>query len=284
MTAAPFCSRWSPGESLQRPRGTRVDRGAKGRLDVKSGSCSLLTICRSGIMFPWMNSRTADFKQSAGKDGLGVRRGRTAFTRHQLLELEKEFHLSPYLARPRRLEVAAGLKLSDHQVKIWFQNRRVTHRKEHKDAKAVARRASRRSSRDRSRRSSSSEDLMSFHSVATTSGWTDLHLLDRGGTASSLFRSRSSTTDSADSSHLSYVPPSFANGLAGSCAGACSQSPRCHFKVALEPRPAHPSSAHQNPNDTSTCTYLRKTGGRPISTPALKPPKHGRSSSTEHFN
>lgn len=57
-------SRWSPGESLQWPRGTRVDRGAKGRLDVKSGSCSLLTICRSGIMFPWMNSRTADFKQS----------------------------------------------------------------------------------------------------------------------------------------------------------------------------------------------------------------------------
>lgn len=75
-----------------------------------------------------------------GKDGLGVRRGRKAFTRHQLLELEKEFHLSHHLARPRRLEGAAGLKLS----KIRFQNRRMRHRKEHKDAKVVARRAPRR--------------------------------------------------------------------------------------------------------------------------------------------
>lgn len=62
--SAGVSSRWSPGESLQWPLGTRGDRGAKGRLEVKSGSCSLLTICRSGVMFPWMNPRTADFKQS----------------------------------------------------------------------------------------------------------------------------------------------------------------------------------------------------------------------------
>lgn len=52
------------GAQVNRSSG-REGRGAKGRLDVKSGSCGgLLTICRSGIMFPWMNPRTADFKQS----------------------------------------------------------------------------------------------------------------------------------------------------------------------------------------------------------------------------
>lgn len=51
------------GAQVNRSSG-REGRGAKGRLDVKSGSCSLLTICRSGIMFPWMNPRTADFKQT----------------------------------------------------------------------------------------------------------------------------------------------------------------------------------------------------------------------------
>lgn len=62
--SAGVSSRWSPGESLQWPRGMQVDRGAKGRLDIKSGSCSLLTICCPGIMFPWMNPQTTDFKQS----------------------------------------------------------------------------------------------------------------------------------------------------------------------------------------------------------------------------
>ncbi|XP_066300770.1 homeobox protein ceh-30-like [Branchiostoma lanceolatum] len=53
------------------------------------------------------------------------KRPRTAFTAEQIKELEGEFQKNKYLSVTKRLELSNQLKLTETQIKIWFQNRRT---------------------------------------------------------------------------------------------------------------------------------------------------------------
>ncbi|KAJ0067527.1 hypothetical protein NL108_007994 [Boleophthalmus pectinirostris] len=62
------------------------------------------------------------------------KRSRAAFTHLQVMELEKKFHHQKYLSAPERAHLASALRLTETQVKIWFQNRRYkTKRKQQTD-------------------------------------------------------------------------------------------------------------------------------------------------------
>ncbi|CAF0776154.1 unnamed protein product [Brachionus calyciflorus] len=52
------------------------------------------------------------------------KRSRAAFSHAQVLELEKRFNYQRYLSGPERADLASSLKLTETQIKIWFQNRR----------------------------------------------------------------------------------------------------------------------------------------------------------------
>ncbi|XP_050720065.1 homeobox protein vent1-like [Eriocheir sinensis] len=60
-----------------------------------------------------------------------VKRVRTIFTAEQLERLEAEFARQQYMVGPERLYLAAALSLTEAQVKVWFQNRRIKWRKQY---------------------------------------------------------------------------------------------------------------------------------------------------------
>ncbi|EDK99054.1 T-cell leukemia, homeobox 2, isoform CRA_a [Mus musculus] len=97
----------------------------------------------AGLTFPWMDSGrrfakdrlTAALSPFSGTRRIGHpyqnrtppkrKKPRTSFSRSQVLELERRFLRQKYLASAERAALAKALRMTDAQVKTWFQNRRT---------------------------------------------------------------------------------------------------------------------------------------------------------------
>uniref|UniRef100_A0A4W6DP04 T cell leukemia homeobox 1 n=1 Tax=Lates calcarifer TaxID=8187 RepID=A0A4W6DP04_LATCA len=120
--------------------------GGNSSVPPMSGTINNLT----ALTFPWMESNRRYTKDRfTGRLSLSPltvtrrvghpyqnrtppkkKKPRTSFTRLQICELEKRFHRQKYLASAERAALAKALKMTDAQVKTWFQNRRTKWRRQ----------------------------------------------------------------------------------------------------------------------------------------------------------
>ncbi|KAM3960639.1 uncharacterized protein ACR2FA_005229 [Aphomia sociella] len=109
------------GSPIRRTNSPNSDIGYKPfSLHYEARKCSTPPPSTDARISNSPNYTMNEYTQNGGRK----KRSRAAFSHAQVYELERRFSQQRYLSGPERADLAVSLKLTETQVKIWFQNRR----------------------------------------------------------------------------------------------------------------------------------------------------------------